>query len=87
MVAGLHVEAATVGSFGPSISVALAGFAGLLGERGFGSLWVSSGPLMPTSSVGTELGCWVKEGWHWLVIILQDTLLEQIPRDRDRDFQ
>ena len=27
-------------------------------------------------SVGSALGCWVKEGWDWLFIFLQDALLK-----------
>jgi hypothetical protein len=34
-------------------------------------------------SVGSALGCWVKEGWDWLFIFLQDALLTEISRDRD----
>ncbi len=26
--------------------------------------------------VGSALGCWVKEGWDWLITFLQDTLLK-----------
>jgi hypothetical protein len=26
--------------------------------------------------VGSALGCWVKEGWDWLIMFLQDALLK-----------
>ena len=32
-----------------------------------------------------SLVCWVKKGWDWLCIFLQDALLKEISRDRDRD--
>jgi hypothetical protein len=44
-----------------------------------------SGPLIPVPSVGSALGCWVKEGWDELFIFLCDMLLKQIVSDRDRD--
>ncbi len=30
------------------------------------------------------LVCWMNEGWDWLFIFLQDTMLKYILRDRDR---
>jgi hypothetical protein len=41
--------------------------------------------VVPEPSVGTVLGCWLKEGSDWLSIFLQDTLLTNIPGLSDRD--
>jgi hypothetical protein len=32
--------------------------------------------MLLVPSVGSALGCWVKAGWDWLFIFLQDALLK-----------
>jgi hypothetical protein len=39
-------------------------------------LWIGLRAFDTSASVGSALGCSVKEGWDWLIMFLQDALLK-----------
>ncbi len=60
---------------------------GMLGEKRFGSCWGSSKPLIPISYLWSMQGCWAREGWNFLFILLHWMLFfwKSISSDHDCD--